>query len=152
TAQMTGQYVARVAQAKFLRAQHPANVGTQSNPQLDNRWHRILELLEVPTKENMQVDNFLLQNFSWLSPNPLQRAPGRMNLNGMRYAENLFALLDDPNAFDPFNYLNDGAYLDRKEGNTGIATIDRNWWQQMLAARDGDDPQLHAILALGANQ
>src|SRR5262249_50591073 len=88
----------------------------------------------------MQVDNFLIQNFSWLSPNPLQRAPGRVNLNGMRYAENLFALLDDPSAFDLFTYLNDGAYFDRQEG------ANRNWWQQLVAARDGADPQVPAAL------
>jgi hypothetical protein len=145
TAQMTAaNYSARVAQAKFFRPQHPSNVGVAPgsvNAQLDNRWHRILELLEVPTVENMQVNNFLIQNYSWLSPNPLQRAPGRMNLNGMRYPENLFALLDDPSAFNLLVYQTDGAYADRLEA------ANRNWWQQLLAARDGADPQV--TIALG---
>jgi hypothetical protein len=128
---------------------------------VDNRWHRILELLEVPTIENLQVQNNLLTNlnYRWLYPYPLMRAPGKMNLNGMRNAENLFALLDDPNWFwlppprpfvgppmSPYPYQIDGSYQDRWEAGV------RNWWQQLLQARDGIDYQVSTAVAtaLGA--
>lgn len=138
-------YEARVAQAKFFRPQHPLNAGQAVSAQtlrLDNRWYRVLELLEVPSRANMQVENLLLTNFPWLSPRAVQRVAAKMNVNGLRYAENLFALLDDPNQFDytALGYnLTDGSYVDRLE-NT------RNWWLEFLKARDGKDPQTNLYL------
>ncbi len=90
-------YLPLIAQAKFFRPQHPTNYGqfvppnSPPNPQYDNRWHRIFELLEVPTRENLQVENYLQSNFPWLAPSGVQRAPARMNLNCLRNAENLFS-------------------------------------------------------------
>jgi hypothetical protein len=140
-------YMPLVAQAKFFRPQNPFNVAPPNPPtpqpavpQLDNRWHRILELLEVPTRENMQVEAYLQQvkNDTWLLPHGLQRVPGKMNLNGTRYGETLFALLDDPNMFDPFGYNPDGSYNDRLEFNGNAAGNPvRNWWLELVAARDG---------------
>jgi len=148
-----GIYQPLIAQAKFFRPQHPQNQGAQAgmlatNPQIDNRWHRIFELLEVPTRENLQVENYLLTNFSWLSPTGLQRVPAKMNINCLRNAENLFALFDDPSTFNPATagYLADGSYVDRNEWNSASP---RNWWQQLLTARDGLDYQVSQ--ALGAN-
>ena len=50
-----------------LRPVHPSH-GLRQNLQYDNRWHRIFELFEVPTRENLQVENYLQSNFPWLSP------------------------------------------------------------------------------------
>ncbi len=142
-------YMPLVAQAKFFRPQNPYNVAPPQPPtpqpaipQLDNRWHRILELLEVPSRENMWVETTYLQqqkNYTWLLPHGLQRVPGKMNLNGTRYAETFFALLDDPNTFDPFGYNPDGSYSDRDEppSNGKINKPVRNWWFELVATRDG---------------
>jgi hypothetical protein len=147
-----GNYLPLIAQAKFFRPQHPANYGQFTpptpppQPQYDNRWHRIFELLEVPTRENLQVENYLQSNFPWLSPSGVQRAPARMNINCLRYAENMFALLDDPSAFSlsSAGYMADGAYMDFHESAT------RNWWQQLLNARDGADPVISTQLGTTA--
>ncbi|MBS0265333.1 MAG: hypothetical protein JSS02_25590, partial [Planctomycetes bacterium] len=129
------QYLPLVAQAKILRPQHPANVNnTPPTYQYDNRWYRVFELLEVPPVENQQVESTLLSQYPWLFPQALQRTAGKMSLNGLRYGENLFALLDDPLQFSPTTYNpSNGSYGDSFENN-------RNWWQQFLYARDQKDP------------
>jgi hypothetical protein len=131
-------YQPLVAQAKFFRPQHPSNVGQAAavqNLQFDNRWHRVLELLEVPSRANQQIETNLLTQYPWLFPRALQRIPGKINLNGLRYPENLFALLDDPGQFNVLGYNNptQGTYPD-------VFEPARNWWQQLLLARDGADP------------
>jgi len=156
-------YQPLVAQAKIFRPQHPLNAGlalnsgTPANPLLDNRWHRIFELLEVPTRENMQVENFLQTQYPWLAPQALQRVGAKMNLNPMRYGENLFAMLDDANQFNltlnqasgTFNVVGynsfTGSYQDMYEyqsNNTNLPV--RDWWYQLLQARDGVDPTASA--------
>ena len=155
-------YLPLVAQAKFLRPQDPSNVGltpATANYQLDNRWYRVLELLEVPPRANQQVETSLLSQYPWLFPQALQRSPGKIGLNGLRYGENLFALLDDPAIFNlanlgkippntnqPYNpysfsgssFVDSYSYYDLKEGNSSTTNI-RNWWQQFLTARDQKD-------------
>ena len=136
-------YQPLAAQAKIFRPQYPVNAGgiaaAVQNTQFDNRWYRVLELLEVPTRANMQIENNLLSQYPWLFPQALQRAPGKMNLNGLRYGENLFALLDDPAQFSILGYngaigsnSQNGSYTDNFEAG-------RDWWQQLLYARDGLD-------------
>jgi hypothetical protein len=129
-------YIPLAAQSKFLKAQHPTNVNNAApNPQLDNRWYRVLELLEVPPQENLQVETTLLAQYPWLFPQALQRTTGKMNLGGMRYGENLFALLDDSTQFSTtvgYN-ANTGSYADNYENG-------RDWWSQFLQARDVLDP------------
>jgi hypothetical protein len=130
-------YMPLVAQAKFFRPQHPLNVGVAAaTQQLDNRWYRLFELVEVPSRSNAVVETYFQTQYQWIAPYSLQRVPGRMNLNGTRYPENLFALLDDGNLFSVANYQTDGAYTDNFEGSA------RNWWQQLLTSRDGSDPQI----------
>lgn len=108
---------ARLAQAKFLRPSAPV-------PANNNRWYRILELLEVPSRANRQVEYALNAR--------LKRVPAKVNLNGLRHPEVLFALLDDPFVFDL-------ALQDTFE--TG-----RRWWDELLKARDGIDPATNMTL------
>ncbi len=73
-----------------------------------------------------------------------------MNLNGLRYGENLFALLDDPvtfqltsgiyNPYNPFtgSYVDYYSFNDPLEGNGKVASA-RDWWGQFVHARDGVD-------------
>jgi hypothetical protein len=64
-----------------------------------------------------------------------------VNLNGLRYPENLFALLDDPYVFNQ-------VYNAGTQQNDHIDTLEaaRDWWFQFVAARDGRDPQTGLIL------
>lgn len=108
-----------VAQAKFLRP-----ISTLGTAQFNNRWYRILELLEVPTRMHQQIETAYQTQ--------LPRVPGLINLNGLRHQENLFALLDGYLGFD-FNI----SMTDLKEGG-------RVWWTELLKARDGRDPMASA--------
>jgi len=153
-------YQPLVAQAKFFRPQYPINAAQPpalQNTQFDNRWYRVLELLEVPSRANMQIENQLLSQYPWLFPQALQRTQGKLNLNGIRHGEVFHGLLDDPGTFNlnpvpppypgylPYNpangtYVDSFSYYDVLEGNTSTAGNYRNWWFQFLNARDGFDP------------
>lgn len=138
----TGYYQPLAAQAKIFRPQHPLNVGSPTIPQYDNRWYRVLELLDVPSRANQQIENNLQSQYPWLFPQALQRVPGKMNINQIRYGENLFALLDDPGQFNVFGY-NAGIGNVNNPGNgwyTDNYDANRNWWTELLKARDGKDP------------
>lgn len=56
---------------------------------LPNRWHRFLELMEVPTRTHRGIPGFA---------NALDypRVPGKININMIRHPEVLAALIDDP--------------------------------------------------------
>lgn len=118
-------------------------------PAADNRWYRLFELFEVPTRTHRQLGN----------PLSVVRSPGKINLNGLRHIDVLAGLLDEsgwpavsdnvmglgylatgrpvlasnePGDQDPFmppslQNPNAPAYVP----NT------RDWWVQFLKARDG---------------
>jgi hypothetical protein len=56
---------------------------------LPNRWHRLLEFVEVPTRTHRGIPGFT---------NALDypRVPGKININMIRHPEVLAALIDDP--------------------------------------------------------
>jgi len=123
-AQALGGYRAFVAQAKFLQPRHPANVGAPlPDTNLDNRWYRILEFLEVPSR---MLGSILTQYAPGVSADQLNRVPGKLQLNTLRHQANLFALLDDPNTFNL-------AFQDTRDPG-------RDWWLEFQKARDGIDP------------
>ncbi|QDT29951.1 hypothetical protein [Gimesia panareensis] len=91
----------------------------------DNRWYRLLEFVEVPTRAHLQLGN------------PLNdpRVPGRINLNTVRHPSVLAALLDDSDAFTldlATNYRNPPLTAPHLGGG--------NWWTQFLQSRDAADP------------
>lgn len=116
---------------------NPVGIDLYDQWRLDNRWHRVLELLEVPSRANMQVEKYLQSLYAgqpYAGQFGLQtRRPGRINLNGLRDAEVFRALLDDPYSFN----ISTGA--DLLEGP-------RNWWFQFMTARDGFDPRTQLFL------
>jgi len=130
---------AKLAAAKFLVPEHPSNNGSGSpNRYIDNRWHRVLEFLEVPTRTNT--------NLGVGSELSIARVPGRINWNTLRHPECLAGLLDDSNVLtlriDGTDHngaphhpadAEAGELFDRFEG-TG-----RNWWRQFLLSRDAID-------------
>jgi len=116
------------AAVRFLR---PGSFDTP-NPATDNRWYRILEFLEVPTRTHLSIRGDL--------EGP--RLPAAINPNTIRHRGVLAGLIDDPD--DPntaevdghlnVNYTNVESMLrDRYESN-------RDWWMEFISARDGMDP------------
>ncbi len=132
--------IAKSAAAKFLLPEHPDNFGAMTPDRtLDNRWHRLLEFLEVPTRTN--------RNLGIGTDLSIPRVPGRMNLNTFRFADNFAALLDDSRnmifkidgtnpAGAPYHQVEPdaGELYDQFEGTA------RDWWDQFLKSRDRIDP------------
>lgn len=150
-----------LAQERFLRPQHYDNMSATFNPmppplvpQLDNRWYRLFEFVEVPTQSESGLRSY---------PYAL-RTSGALNLNTIRHRGVLAGLLDDQdNPFTTTNieghfYTGYGAgnplfvgentmLLDTFESATiaGVS-VKRDWWTQFLYSRDGADPLTGLIL------
>lgn len=90
----------------------------------DNRWYRVLEFVEVPTRSHRQLGN------------PLNdpRVPGRINLNTMRHPAVLAALLDDSDAFTLDMSVTD---LHPQLNATHLSGGD--WWREFVESRDAMD-------------
>jgi hypothetical protein len=105
-----------------------------------NRWHRLLEFVEIPTRTN--------RNLGVGTDMSIPRVPGRMNLNAMRYPETYAALLDDSKYFTldmsvplvPAGSGNPPTMPDMGPGVDG-----KDWWTQFLASRDGYDPYAFSV-------
>jgi hypothetical protein len=99
---------------------------TQTEAEMfDNRWHRLLEFVEVPARTH----HGLSPEFN----NPLNviRQPGQINLNSVRHPEVVAGLVDDPQVVDR-SFAGGANYLTDQLGEAG-----RDWWTQFVRARDG---------------
>ena len=113
-------------------------------PIKDNRWYRILELLEVPTQseQGMRVYPYAL------------RTSGAINLNTMRTRGVLAGLIDDPDNPDNPSAPNPPyeGHLNPQFISESVMLVDtfepgsRDWWLQFLASRDGVEPVTQLIL------
>jgi hypothetical protein len=113
-----------------------------------NHFHRLLSLVEVPTRTHRQLGD----------PLKINRVPGRINLNTIRDPRVLAALIDDRDILTPpehtgadFNIngkVEDGL-LDATGSDPG-----RDWWFEFLKSRDGVDPTSNLYLpgVLGASR
>lgn len=105
-----------------------------------NRWHRLLEFLEVPTRTN--------RNLGIGTDLSIPRVPGRMNLNTLRFADNFAALLDDSRnvSLDLAGTVagRTGSQIDPEAGELfdkfESPPTNRDWWDQFLKSRDPIDP------------
>lgn len=107
------------AASQFLVPRDP------SSGSVVNRWHRVLELLEVPSRAHVSIPGFR---------NPLDypRVPGKMNLNGMRHPEAFAALIDDPAIIGlDLSTPSLPAVTDQAGDSRG------NYWSNFLQSRDG---------------
>lgn len=108
---------------KFLDQNGP-NDGSATD---DNRWSRLFEFVEVPTRMHLQLGN------------PLNdpRVPGRINLNTLRHPSILAALLDDT---DAFRMNMTGSAIHPSLIATHLAgTSTTDWWRQFINTRDAAD-------------
>lgn len=102
---------------KFLQPDNAFEGTLNTLDPLDNRWYRLLGMVEVPTLVNGAAEI---------------RVPGRINLNTVRDPQVLAGLLDDAAL-----YTLDSANRTLVAADEGT----RDYWQQLLRARDGvDDP------------
>ncbi len=135
------------AAAKFLRPDFP-NDNNQSdlvNRARDNRWYRLFQFLEVPSRVHRMLGNYV----------SLSRVPGKVNLNTIRHWEVYAGLVDNPTVMDRMpkpdvpNGINVAGRitLDRtRDENNNFPSSPRDRWIEYLRERDGDyvngyDPQ-----------
>ena len=106
-------------------------------------FHRLLSLVEVPTRTHRQLGD----------PLKVDRIPGKINLNNVRDPRVLGALIDDRQVIGQPEHgtvdINSNGQIDTGLADqTGDQTPGmplRDWWYQFLIARDGQallDPSL----------
>ncbi|MCX7421615.1 MAG: hypothetical protein NT013_18995, partial [Planctomycetia bacterium] len=106
-----------------------------------NHFHRLLSLVEVPTRTHRQLGN----------PLQVNRIPGKINLNNVRDRHVYAALIDDREAITTEEDTNRNGIIDAGEKLNGSsddvlgladATGDtgRDWWKSFLESRDRLDP------------
>jgi hypothetical protein len=118
----------------------------------DNRWHRLLEFVEVLSRDSKHFDNPWFTFDVGKLPtqndrNPLLRIfrhPGKLNLNTIQSPMVLGGLIDDPSRIVVPNIRRDSRHFDSSGNPWTLPDRDegltRNWWEQFLWARDGIDP------------
>ena len=118
----------------------PANAtNLVTNEANDNRWYRILQFIEVPSRVHRMLGNYLTLN----------RLPGKLNLNTIRHREVFAGVIDDPFLMDIAQDTNVTPYYtgggpdpgnDYNDGNfTHPAGIPggRDRWHEFVNERDG---------------
>jgi len=147
-----------VAAKKFLRPDY-ANDGTTGTLALDNRWYRLLDLVDVSTESNYAVqwtESAGVYN-QWPNTSVPPRLPGAINLNTIRHHGVLASLVDDPDLANRpglFDITAGPTLIELFRDNTPhpldppsppVATY-RNWWRQFMLTRDGRDPVTNFII------
>jgi hypothetical protein len=122
-----------LAQAATL---NPSATQVSVNSSLDNRWYRLLQFVEVPSRVHRMLGNYIA----------LQKLPGKLNINMIRHREVLAGLIDNPHLADvpnlsdltspggssPGNEYEDAPFM------TSVAGLgSRDLWMDMSRDRDG---------------
>ncbi|MCX7408734.1 MAG: hypothetical protein NTZ32_11695 [Planctomycetales bacterium] len=123
--------IAHSAAGKFLVPQDLI----AGEPKDSNRWHRLWEFFEVPSRIN--------RNLQLGSELEVTRTTGKLNPNAIRHPDVLAAWLDDSEVVD-LNLTNPTSPTIDSVATMGEATT-RDWWQQFLLARDPVDPYWKSI-------
>lgn len=109
------------ASAMFLRSEFDPLVSGDTHR--DNRWYRLLQFVEVPSRVHRMLGNYLHGT----------TIPGKINLNTIRHQEVLAGLIDDPMFADRSgNRLESPFLTDITPGATG-----RDRWTEFVRERDG---------------
>ncbi|MCA9091323.1 MAG: hypothetical protein KDA90_22130, partial [Planctomycetaceae bacterium] len=127
----------RFALSMILNPRKPTNAADPmtADPDLDNRWYRVLEFLTVTPQslERQANPNDTSGGIVGVMTYP-RRVAGKINLNMLRHEAVLSGLLDDQ-TLDRYN-------VDRPTQQLGPVDSDRNWFDEMRRSRDGYDPLL----------
>jgi hypothetical protein len=124
------------AAALFLRPD--LDPGTPNAAAIDNRWYRLFQFVEVPSRVNRMLGNYI----------NLKRLPGKLNPNTIRDREVYAGLIDEPEfmAQNPLvdsngNGDEDGPFSDSVavDGADGIDSANgRDRWLELINERDGN--------------
>lgn len=117
------------ASSMFLRPDFPDDSSATAavNVARDNRWYRLFQFVEVPSRVHRMLGNYLT----------LARIPGKLNINTMRHWEVYAGLIDNPMFLDrPDGGTSSNITIDRTPGNSGVP-VNRDRWLEMLLTRDG---------------
>ncbi|MEO1981549.1 MAG: hypothetical protein ABGZ24_13615, partial [Fuerstiella sp.] len=95
---------------------------SNTSTEQDNRWYRLFQFVEVPSRVHRMLGNYVTQN----------RLPGKINLNMIRHFEVFAGLVDDPWFGDVDNARDSAPFL-RDEASAG----GRDRWREFIAERDG---------------
>jgi hypothetical protein len=110
----------------------------------DNRWYRLMQFVEVPSRTHRMLGEYLAQN----------RVPAKININMIRHREVLAGLLDNPmfaempelldrTPFfagappDPGNQFLDGPFLNDSTPGMVPLTPEADTWLRLMNDRDG---------------
>ena len=96
---------------------------TDSDSHADNSWYRLFEFVEVPSRVNSMLGNYLQRT----------TVPGKINLNSMRHMAVLAGLLDTPMAAD---FDTDDQHSPFLAAHTPGDPL-RDAWLDFLKERDG---------------
>lgn len=99
------------------------------NAPRDNRWYRLLQFVEVPSRVHRMLGNYLAQN----------RIPGKLNINMIRHREVLAGLIDNPHLADVKTLLDSDAdtYEDAPFLASAATLGGRDFFQEFMVERDG---------------
>ncbi|MBA4031136.1 MAG: hypothetical protein C0478_09650 [Planctomyces sp.] len=113
----------RTAGAKFLMPLYQSAVSVvPPSMNNNNRWHRVLELLEVPSRINKNLSHET-------SLAAVNRVTGKLNPNTIRHPEVLAAWLDDERVVN--------VELGTNTTSPPLRTLDSlDWWDEFLFNRD----------------
>ena len=137
SSRISPQFAASAA-ARFLLPDFPDDpeLTTAENEARDNRWYRLLQFIEVPSRVNRMAGHYL----------DLKRLPGKLNLNTIRHWEVYAGLIDNPIILDrmprhgEFGRSNPLGLItqDRTPDDSGrTPTQPRDRWMEYLQERDG---------------
>lgn len=127
----------------YPRPIDPGTGNPISTPDYTNRWFRLLEFVETPSRWHWHNNNQAVAGIDAgaTNANPIGqfRKPGLLDLNNLHAPQHLAGLLDDrdvvPNGNTAaFPYLTDSV----ETAANGYTP--RDWWYEFLLSRDGRDP------------
>lgn len=126
------------AEAMVLQPDFPNGTETSIiiNSARDNRWYRLFQFVEVPSRVHRMLGNYLT----------LQRIPGKLNVNTIRHREVLAGLIDNPLFADvpplldmaPANNEEDFPFMTSSLQFGGTALQPRDAWLDLIKDRDGN--------------
>jgi hypothetical protein len=125
----------------FLMPDYPNVTGNDLlNQARDNRWYRMLQFVEVPSRVHRMLGNYLTLN----------RMPGKINLNMVRHREVYAGLIDSPFLMDVPDTSDITPYFIGTPPDVGNKSEDgpfthpapatapaQDRWQEFLTERDG---------------
>jgi hypothetical protein len=134
-----------LAGSMFLSPQprNPSTGAPITTADYTNRWFRLLEFIETPSRWNWHNNNHNVAAIDVGAPNasPIGqfRKPGFIDLNNIHNPQILAGILDDRDVIPAGNTAG-FPYLSDSVETTGNGYYPRDWWFEFLLSRDGRDP------------